>query len=52
MKTLLSSFLELTETQTRQYIDADSAWRALEAANQAAAEVRGSMMWRTQAGNR
>ena len=47
-----AAFLELTEAQTRQYIDADSAWRALEAANQAAAEVRGSMMWRTQSGQR
>lgn len=47
-----AAFLELTEAQTRQFIDADAAWRALEAANQAAAEVRGSMMWRVQAGNR
>ena len=23
-----AAFLELTEAQTRQYIDADSAWRA------------------------
>lgn len=43
-------FLELTEAQTRQYIDAEAAWRALEAADLAAAEVRGSMMWREQAG--
>jgi hypothetical protein len=43
---------ELTEAQTRQYIDAESAWRALEDAQAAAAEVRGSMMWRTQAGRR
>lgn len=46
------TFQELTEAQTRQYIDADSSWRALEAANRAAAEVRGAMMWRTQAGHR
>ncbi|MDQ3272318.1 MAG: nucleotidyltransferase domain-containing protein [Pseudomonadota bacterium] len=45
-------FLELTEAQTRQYIDAEAAWRALEAADLAAAEVRGSMMWREQAGRR
>ena len=43
-------FAELTEAQTRQYIDAESAWRALEDAQAAAAEVRGSMMWRTQTG--
>ncbi|WP_326533196.1 GSU2403 family nucleotidyltransferase fold protein [Pseudorhodoferax sp.] len=42
----------LSEAQTRQYIDAESAWRALEEAQQAAQEVRGSMMWRTQAGRR
>jgi hypothetical protein len=45
-------FIELTEVQTRQYIDAEAAWRALEDAKAAAAEVRGSMMWRTQAGQR
>ena len=45
-------FLELSEAQTRQYIDADSAWRALAMADLAAAEVRGSMMWRTQSGRR
>lgn len=45
-----ASFAELTEAQTRQYIDAESAWRALEDAQAAAAEVRGSMMWRTQTG--
>lgn len=44
--------IELTEAQTRQYIDADSAWRALQAAQAAAREVRGSMMWREQAGRR
>jgi len=41
-------FLALTEAQTRQLVDADSAWRALQAARLAAGEVRGSMMWRTQ----
>ncbi|MHB1249286.1 MAG: GSU2403 family nucleotidyltransferase fold protein [Polaromonas sp.] len=45
-------FIELTEAQTRQYIDAEASWRALEAAHAATAEVRGSMMWRTQAGRR
>lgn len=47
-----SSFLALGETQTRQYIDAEAAWRALEEARLAASEVRGSMMWRTQSGRR
>ena len=46
------AFMELSEAQTRQYIDADGAWRALNAAGLAAAEVRGSMMWRTQARRR
>ncbi|MCX7256166.1 MAG: GSU2403 family nucleotidyltransferase fold protein [Polaromonas sp.] len=46
------AFMELTEAQTRQFIDAEAAWRALQAAQQAAKEVRGSMMWRTQAGRR
>lgn len=45
-------FSALSEAQTRQYIDAESAWRALEEARQAALEVRGSMMWRTQSGRR
>ena len=45
-------FIELSEAQTRQYIDADSAWRALASADLAAAEVRGSMMWRVQSGRR
>ena len=46
------AFAELTEAQTRQYIDADSAWRALALADSAAADVRGSMMWRMQSGRR
>lgn len=46
-------FMKLGEAQTRQYIDADSAWRALALADAAAAaEVRGSMMWRTQSKRR
>ncbi|MFT3719683.1 GSU2403 family nucleotidyltransferase fold protein [Pseudorhodoferax sp.] len=47
-----TDILPLSEAQTRQYIDAESAWRALAQARQAACEVRGSMMWRTQAGRR
>jgi len=46
------AFVELTEAQTRQYIDAEASWRALEDAQTAAAEVRGSMMWRMQTGRR
>lgn len=44
------NLVELSEAQTRQYIDAESAWRALQDARLAATEVRGSMMWRTQNG--
>lgn len=47
-----TTFFELSEAQTRQFIDAESAWRALADARLAAAEVRGSMMWRTQSGRR
>ena len=47
-----ATFLPLTEAQTRQFIDAESAWRAWEDARVAAAEVRGSMMWRTQSGRK
>ena len=46
------NLVELSEAQTRQYIDAESAWRALQDARLAATEVRGSMMWRTQNGRR
>ena len=46
------AFLPLTEAQTRQLVDADSAWRALQDARQAAVEVRGSMLWREQSGRR
>jgi hypothetical protein len=44
------NFLELSENQKRQYIDAETAfleWRRVRAQ---AAEVRGSMFWREQAG--
>ena len=37
---------ELNEAQTRQYIDAESVFTALEAARREAQEVRGSMIWR------
>ena len=47
-----ADFFDLSEAQTRQYIDAEAAWRALEDARLAAREVRGSMMWRTQSGKR
>ena len=46
------NLVELSEAQTRQYIDAESTWRALQDARLAAVEVRGSMMWRTQNGRR
>lgn len=39
-------FIELTEDQLRQFIDAEAAFRALEDAQRQAAEVRGSMFWR------
>ena len=45
-----SAFIPLTEAQTRQFIDAESAWRALHDVRQAALEVRGSMLWRVQSG--
>ena len=43
-------FLDLTEAQTRQLVDADSAWRAMQEARHSTQEVRGSMMWRVQSG--
>lgn len=43
-------FTELTDAQKRQYIDAESAFRALDETLQEAAMVRGSMFWRTQSG--
>jgi hypothetical protein len=45
-------FLDLTAAQTRQLVDADSAWRALQEARLATREVRGSMLWRVQSGRR
>lgn len=47
-----TSLVELSEAQTRQYIDAEASWRAFEDARRAAREVRGSMTWRNQAGRR
>lgn len=44
-------FTELSDAQKRQYIDAESAFRALEEALQEAASVRGSMFWRLQNGS-
>jgi hypothetical protein len=41
-----ASWIELNEAQTRQYIDAESVFTALEAARREAQEVRGSMVWR------
>lgn len=41
---------ELEEAQLRQYIDAESSFRAWEQARREAAEVRGSMVWREQHG--
>ena len=37
---------ELTESQKRQYIDAETVFMALAQAKKAASEVRGSMFWR------
>jgi hypothetical protein len=48
----VSAFVELTESQKRQYIDAESVFRALEQAQAEALTVRGSMFWREQSGRR
>lgn len=45
-------FLELSESQQRQYIDAEAVFLALAQARKAAAEVRGSMIWRELRGTR
>ncbi|QTN28979.1 hypothetical protein HZ993_03800 [Rhodoferax sp. AJA081-3] len=39
-------FLDQSESQKRQYIDAETVFLALAKAKKAAAEVRGSMLWR------
>lgn len=45
-------FFELAENQKRQYIDAETVFLALAQAKQAAADVRGSMIWRDLRGTR
>jgi len=45
-------FFELSESQKRQYIDAETVFMALAQARKAAAEVRGSMIWRELRGTR
>lgn len=44
----MSPILELLPNQTRQYIDAETVFLELRRARAEAAEVRGSMFWRTQ----
>jgi hypothetical protein len=44
----MSPLLELLPNQTRQYIDAETVFLELRRARWEAAEVRGSMFWRTQ----
>ncbi len=44
----MSTILELLPNQTRQYIDAETVFLELRRAKAEAAEVRGSMFWRTQ----
>lgn len=45
-------FLDQSESQKRQYIDAETVFLALVKARKAAAEVRGSMLWRELRGKR
>ncbi|MFZ4539358.1 GSU2403 family nucleotidyltransferase fold protein [Propionivibrio sp.] len=45
-------FLDLSENQKRQYIDAETVFLSLVQARKAAAEVRGSMIWRELRGTR
>ncbi|MDR7305289.1 GSU2403 family nucleotidyltransferase fold protein [Rhodoferax saidenbachensis] len=45
-------FLDQSESQKRQYIDAETVFLALVKAKKAAAEVRGSMLWRELRGKR
>ena len=44
------SFLDLSESQKRQYIDAETVFEATLQARKAAKEVRGSMIWKTVSG--
>lgn len=46
----MAAFLELSETQQRQLVDAESVFQALERAEAEAWQYRGSMFWREQAG--
>jgi len=46
------TLFELSESQKRQYIDAETVFIALSQAKKAAAEVRGSMFWRELKGTR
>jgi len=48
----MPDFLELTENQSRQYIDAQALMRAQAEALEDAAQVRGSMIWRELRGVR
>ena len=48
----MQSFLELSDSQKRQYIDAEAVFSALEQAGTEALAVRGSMFWREQNGRR
>ena len=45
-----SGLVEIGEDARRQYIDAQATFTAWESANKAAAEVRGGMYWKPQAG--
>jgi hypothetical protein len=47
-----NNLLELSESQKRQYIDAEAVFVALAQAQKAALEVRGSMFWRELRGTR
>lgn len=47
-----NTLFELSESQKRQYIDAETVFIALAQAKKAAAEVRGSMFWRELKGTR
>jgi len=49
---MMQHFLELSENQSRQYLDADALLRASIQAKKDALEVRGSMIWREMRGVR
>ncbi len=48
----MDELVELSESQQRQYIDAESVFTALEQAVAEAQAVRGAMFWRNQSGRR